>query len=97
MNENGNDYIPVYSANGKLAAEMIRLMLEAHGIPAIISQESIGESYGLTMTPLGETRILVHPSRVEEAEQILRDMEAGKLETPEDLSGGESVEDGEGE
>lgn len=89
------EWIAVYTADGKLAAEMIRLTLESFGIPAVIFQESLGIVYGLTVGPLGETQVLVHPSRVDEAREILKAMEDGSLEVPEDPEGSkESNKDG---
>jgi hypothetical protein len=91
------EYIPVYTASGKLAGDMIRLMLEAQGIPVILRQEAVGLVHGLTISPLGDVHVCVPPDRVEEAEQILQDMEDGRLEeyAPDfsGLSGEEPVDD----
>lgn len=73
-------YVPVYSTFGQLAGEMIRILLESHGIPAIIIQESAGAAYGLTIGRLGEATILVPAARVEDAEAILQAMDEGYLE-----------------
>lgn len=70
----------VYSAQGKLSAEIVRLLLESFEIPSVLSQESVGATYGLTVGDLGEVDILVPADRVDEAVAILRDMEEGKLE-----------------
>jgi hypothetical protein len=78
MNE--TNWIPVYSAQGKLSAEIIRLLLESFQIPATLSQESVGSTYGLTVGDLGEVDILVPAAKVDEAVEILRAMEAGKFE-----------------
>jgi hypothetical protein len=80
---NTKEWVVVYTADGKLAAEIIQLTLESFGIPAILEQESLGRVYGLTIGPLGETQILVHPSKAAEADEILRNMESGNLEVPE--------------
>ncbi len=79
--QNANEYVPVYTAYGQLAGEMIKLLLESMEIPAILSQESAGAVYGLTVGPLGEVKVLVPGSRVSEAQEILQAMEEGKLET----------------
>lgn len=76
MSEN---FIHVYSAGGYLAGEMMRLMLEAQGIPVICSQESVGASYGLTVGPMGEVKIYVPESRVAEVKELLRSMEEGQF------------------
>jgi len=71
-------YVPIYTAYGQLAGEMVRLLLESMNIPAIVSQESAGITYGLTVGPLGEVQILVPADKVDEARQVLKDMEDGK-------------------
>lgn len=75
------EYFEVYSANGQLEADMIRLMLEASGLHVITNQESAGAVYGLTVGPLGEVMILVPENEVEEANALLQAMEEGKLES----------------
>ena len=73
-------YVPVYYAEGTLAGEMVRLMLESFRIDAIVSQESIGHTYGLTVGSMGQVAILVPESQVKDAEEILNSMESGDLE-----------------
>jgi len=91
---NSEEWVPVYTADGKLAAEMIRLTLESFGIPAVIFQESLGNVYGLTVGPLGENQILVDPARASEALEILKAMDNGSLEVSDDESSKESNKDG---
>lgn len=71
--------VSVYTANGRLHAETVRLFLEANGIAAEILQESAGSTYGLTVGPLGEVDIYVPEHQVEEAERLLEAMENGEL------------------
>jgi hypothetical protein len=73
------NWIPVYASQGRLSAEMIRLLLESFGVTAILSQESVGTVYGLTVGDLGEVDILVKESQAEDAREILKGMEEGKL------------------
>jgi Putative prokaryotic signal transducing protein len=75
------EFVPIYTAFGHLAAEMIRLMLVSMNIPAILSQESAGAAMGLTVGRLGEVKILVPANRVEEASDILQAMDQGKLDS----------------
>jgi hypothetical protein len=75
-------YVPVYSAQGQLAAEIIKLLLESVEIPVRLSQESAGIVYGLTVGPLGEVTILVPAEKQQEASAVLQAMEEGKLEEP---------------
>jgi hypothetical protein len=75
------EYVQVYTANGQLQAEMIRLFLESKGIPAVAYGQSLASVYGLTVGPLSEVKIMVPETQVEEAHQVLTDMEQGKYET----------------
>jgi|WetSurMetagenome_2_1015567.scaffolds.fasta_scaffold238097_2 hypothetical protein len=74
-----SNYVTVYVANGQLDAEMIRGFLEASGIPAMISQESVGKVFGMAAGPLGEVNVLVPEDRTDEAMQLLDSMERGEL------------------
>jgi hypothetical protein len=76
------EYVEVYSANGHLEADMIRLMLEAAGLHVLTRGESAGAVYGLTVGPLGEVRVLVLESEAQAANDLLDAMDAGKLENP---------------
>ena len=82
------EYVEVYTANGQLEADMIRLMLEAKGLHVITRQESAGAVYGLTVGPMGEVSILVPKIEATEAAVLLQAMEDGKLENdmPQDDS-----------
>lgn len=72
--------IEVYATEGQLEAEMIKGFLEAQGLEVILSQESIGRTYGLTAGRLGQVKILVPESQAEEATTILKAMERGDYE-----------------
>jgi hypothetical protein len=74
-----SEYVQVYIANGQLDAEMVRGFLEASGIPAIISQESVGKVFGLASGPLGEVNVLVPVEHSQEALDLLNSMESGDL------------------
>jgi len=76
------EYVEVYSANGQLEADMIRLMLEAAGLHVLTRGESAGAVYGLTVGPLGEVRVLVQESDAQAANELLDAMDEGKLENP---------------
>lgn len=72
--------IQVYSTEGQLEAEMIKGFLEAQGMNVVLSQESIGRTYGLTAGRLGQVKILVPESQAEEAISILEAMDRGEYE-----------------
>jgi len=85
-------WVTVYKAQGKLSAEMVRLLLESFRIPAVLSQESVGNTYGLTVGDLGEVEILVEASQMNAALEILQAMEDGKL-SAEDSSEDEETKE----
>ena len=70
----------VYTANGLLEAETVKILLESFGIPAFTNQESAGAAYGLTVGPLGEVDVMVPEKHLNEAKKIIKEMEAGNLE-----------------
>ena len=85
-------YLLVYTANGMLDAEMIRSFLETAGIPSILSHESAGTVFGLTLGPLGEVEIMVPAGKFNEAKTILDEMEQGQYNLTE-ISDTEPPED----
>ncbi len=54
-----------------LEAQIIKGRLESEGIPVLLSYESAGLVYGLTIDGLGEARIMVPQHLAEEAREIL--------------------------
>lgn len=80
MGETG--FVSVYTADGKLSAEIIRLMLESFGIQAVLFQESVGPAYGLVVGPVGEVQIVVPVGQEKVARELLTAMEKGQLELP---------------
>jgi hypothetical protein len=91
-----SDYVTVYVANGQLDAEMVRGFLEASGIPATVSQESVGKVFGLASGPLGEVNVLVPAEKSQEASDLLKSMESGDFiddRADEDSSADEDGED----
>jgi hypothetical protein len=86
-------YVSVYSANGQLHAEMVKLLLESAGIRVLLAGESVGRSYGLNMGTMGEVEVFVPGEQAQEARELLAAMERGDLETPdspEDLGNSEN-------
>jgi hypothetical protein len=73
------ELIKVYNAAGQLEAEMIKSFLQAHEIIAVLNQESVGRTYGLSVGPLGLVEVLVHETQVSEALALLNAMDHGEL------------------
>jgi hypothetical protein len=63
-----------------MEAQIIKGRLESEGIPVLLSYESAGLIYGLTIDGLGEVKIMVPKRLAEEAKEILRVTEK---DTPE--------------
>jgi hypothetical protein len=84
----------VFTANGMLEAETVKILLESFGIPAFTNQESAGAAYGLTVGPLGEVDVLVPKEFLKDARKIIEEMQEGNLEVKDasDDSGDETVE-----
>jgi hypothetical protein len=72
-------FVEVDIVMGRHIADLIRSLFEANGIPTELSQESVGAVTGFTVGPMGEVRILVPSSRVEDARKLLEDYYAEKL------------------
>ena len=54
-----------------MEAQIIKGRLESEGIPVLLSYESAGLIYGLTVDGLGEVKIMVPKPLAEEAKEIL--------------------------
>lgn len=74
--------IVVYSAQGRLDGEMIRIFLESQGITARLSQESAGLVHGFTVGPLGLVDILVPANQASQAVDLIERMLQGEFELP---------------
>lgn len=55
----------------QIEAHVIKGRLESEGIPVLLSYESAGLVYGLTVDGLGEVRVMVPKQLAEEAREIL--------------------------
>jgi len=63
----------------QIEAQIIKGRLESEGIPVLLSYESAGVVYGLTVNGLGEVRVMVPENLAEEAKEILEiGVERGK-------------------
>jgi len=54
-----------------LEAQIIKGRLESEGIPVLLSYESAGLVYGITIDGLGEVKVMVPRRLAEEAREIL--------------------------
>jgi hypothetical protein len=77
MNE---EIIVIESISDVLEAEILRSLLESHGIHVLLSREAASTAIGLTVGPLAQVNLLVPQSQAEEAKKILDDYYKGNLE-----------------
>jgi hypothetical protein len=75
-----DDFTSVYAASGKLDGEMMKNLLESFEIECVLLGESIGSTYGLTVTPVGKVDVMVRTADVEKAKQIIQEYQNGQLE-----------------
>jgi hypothetical protein len=54
-----------------MEAQIMKGRLESEGIPVLLSYESAGLVYGLTVDGLGEVKVMVPEHLAEEAKEIL--------------------------
>jgi len=73
--------------NDGIQAELLRGLLEAQGVKAIISQEGAGHALGLNIGMMGESQILVPSSSKQLALQILDDYRQGLFEEEPPVEG----------
>ncbi len=67
-----DELVVIYNAASQVEADVIKGLLEAEGIPAMISQESLNTTYGLVMGGLGELKIMVAAKREQEARELIQ-------------------------
>ena len=72
--------VVVYTTAAQLEANIIKGLLEAAGLPAVISQEGAGAAFGFTVGALGMVDILVAEKDAAEAEKLIAAMQRGQLE-----------------
>ena len=63
--------VAVYTAS-YLEAQIIKSHLENEGIPAILSYESAGLVFGLTVDGVGQVKVMVPEHLAQEAREILQ-------------------------
>jgi hypothetical protein len=64
--------VVIYKAQGEAEAQVIRSKLELNGIPSIIKSTASPSVHVFVLDGLGEYRIMVEQSRVEEALSIIK-------------------------
>lgn len=74
MSAQEKDWSTVYIAQGMAQASIISGRLETEGIPIKLQYEAAGRIYGLTVDGLGEVKVQVPASLLEQARRVLMDI-----------------------
>ncbi len=82
-----NRWVVVTRTEGALEAEILRGLLEANGIPVVISQEGAASAIGLSVGPLALVDILVPREHQESAQNLLEDYHNGRLSAADEAQG----------
>ncbi|MBN1190510.1 MAG: DUF2007 domain-containing protein [Dehalococcoidales bacterium] len=71
MSQRAEKLVEVYKAQGEAEAQVIRSKLEMNGIPSMIRSSASPSVHVFVLDGLGEYRIMVEQSRVEEARALI--------------------------
>ena len=66
-----HELVKIYQSQGMLAAEVIRAKLEAHGIPAMLKYEALGQVLGVTVDGLGRVEVYVPAELADMAAEVI--------------------------
>lgn len=77
MTHPSHKLVTVYTALGRMEAEIVRGRLEAEHIPAMLAYESVGQVFGLTMDGLGQVQVKVPEQFAAAARQLVSDPPEG--------------------
>ncbi len=80
-----HNWVVIETTAGDLPAEILRGLLEAQGIPVMLSQEGAARAMGINVGPFGEVEILVPAGLAEQARQVLDEYEAGGFANTEEF------------
>ncbi len=69
--ESTGDKLSVIAIARQIEAQIIKGRLESEGIPVLLSYESAGLVYGLTIDGLGEVKVMVPEHLAKEAKSLL--------------------------
>jgi hypothetical protein len=65
------ELVEVWTAQGEMAAQMIRSVLESDGIESMLSGESIRLTHGITVDGLAEVKVLVRKEDEARAREVI--------------------------
>src|SRR5215470_18578390 len=63
--------VVIFRTHSDVEASVVRGLLEAHGIPCVVSSGAMRNIFPLTIESLGDVRLSVHEEDVEEARRVI--------------------------
>jgi hypothetical protein len=76
------ELVMIDSVPGMLEGEILRGLLESHGIDVMLSHESAGTAIGLSAGPLGLVELWVRSGQEAPARVILEQYRSGQVDPP---------------
>jgi hypothetical protein len=67
------ELVEVYRASGEIEAQVIRSLLEYHGIPCLLQGEAARNIYGLTVDGIAEVRVMVRAEMADRARSLIKE------------------------
>src|ERR1051325_6748226 len=74
------DLITVFRTRSDVEASVVRGLLEAHGVPSVLSSQLTQSLFPMVVSTLGEIGIAVHAADAEEAQRIIESHRTGLSE-----------------
>src|ERR671934_2715502 len=63
--------VVIFRTSSQIEARVVRSLLEAHGVPSVVSSDVPHSIFPLSVEGLGEVRLSVHPDEADEARRII--------------------------
>ena len=68
----GEELVEVYTAKGEAEAQIIKGLLESHGIPCLFKSQAAPSVHVFTIDGMGEVRVMVWESMAQRAKELVR-------------------------
>jgi ribonuclease-3 len=65
------ELVVIFRTSSEIEARVVRSLLEAHGVPSVVSSDVPHSIFPLSVEGLGEVRLSVHPGEADEARRII--------------------------
>ena len=78
-----DNLVELYRARNDMEAQVIRGLLESHGVSCVLRGEAVRFTHSITIDGLAEVRILVRPDDLDRAREIMTSSELPGESSPE--------------